>query len=70
MDIILVIVFYVLTANGAIEQEVYEVKAPYGYEQCEITAIIVKKDKYLNTEKSWVHSAECELRLKVEDRDD
>lgn len=64
MDIFLVVVFYVLTANGGIEQKTREVKAPYSYELCELTAIAVKNDKYLNTETSWVHSAECELRLK------
>lgn len=62
MDIFLVVVFYVLTANGGIETEVYEVKSAHSFENCELVARMVKKDPYLNTEKSFVHSAECELR--------
>jgi len=66
MDIILVVVFYALTANGDLTKTVYETKSPHTYEQCEFVADLVKKDKYLNTPSSYVFSAECELRKPAE----
>lgn len=60
MNIMLVVIIYALTANGGFTKTEHHTKA-VTLEQCELAAKTAKIDKVLNTPKSYVFSAECEV---------
>ncbi len=62
MEIILIVIVFMLSPNGDGYTKAKYVQVVPTYEQCELAAIIIKKDKVLNTPSSYVFSAECELR--------
>lgn len=62
MEVILIVIVFMLSPSGNGYTKTKYVEVVPTYEQCELAAIIIRKDKELNTPGSYVFSVECELR--------